>query len=85
MSCLVALAGGPITVWAVSDEAPALRQSLDDAWWTGPLLAASPATLPPGHVLIEPYLYDSIAYAQYDNTGARRALAPSRNKMTTDP
>jgi hypothetical protein len=33
-------------------------QSLDDAWWTGPMLAASPNTLPRGHVLIEPYLFD---------------------------
>jgi len=34
------------------------RQSLDDAWWTGPMLAPSAATLPRGHLLIEPYLYD---------------------------
>lgn len=37
-------------------EAP--RQSLDEAWWTGPMLAPSAATLPRGHYLIEPYLYD---------------------------
>jgi hypothetical protein len=36
-------------------------QSLDDSWWTGPMLAASAATLPEGHVLAEPYLYDSIS------------------------
>ncbi len=35
-----------------------VRQSLDDAWWTGPMLAPSAATLPRGHLLIEPYLYD---------------------------
>lgn len=34
------------------------RESLDDAWWTGPMLAPSAATLPHGHFLIEPYLYD---------------------------
>ncbi|NMW23801.1 MAG: hypothetical protein A2211_15825 [Rhodanobacter sp. RIFOXYA1_FULL_67_6] len=34
------------------------RQSQDDAWWTGPMLANSAATLPRGHVLIEPYVYD---------------------------
>lgn len=34
------------------------RQSLDDAWWTGPVAAASAATLPRGHFLIEPYFYD---------------------------
>ncbi|MEP7066451.1 MAG: transporter [Gemmatimonadota bacterium] len=33
-------------------------QSLDDAWWTGPMLAASPNTLPAGHILLEPYFFD---------------------------
>jgi hypothetical protein len=37
------------------------RQSLDDAWWTGPMLAPSASTLPRGHILIEPYLYDVTA------------------------
>lgn len=54
------------------------RQSLDDAWWTGPLLAPSAATLPTGHFLVEPYLYDvtsphtngygSLTYALYGLT-----------------
>src|SRR5260370_10411586 len=38
-----------------------VRQSLDDAWWTGPMLAPSAATVPRGHLLIEPYLYDVIS------------------------
>jgi Putative MetA-pathway of phenol degradation len=37
------------------------RQSLQDAWWTGPLLANSANTLPRGHFLVEPYIYDVIA------------------------
>jgi len=37
------------------------RQSLDDAWWTGPMLAPSASTLPRGHILIESYLYDVTA------------------------
>jgi hypothetical protein len=36
------------------------RQSLDDAWWTGPMLANSARTLPQGHKLIESYLFDDI-------------------------
>src|SRR6202035_5995319 len=36
------------------------RQPVDDAWWTGPLLAPNASTLPQGHVLVEPYLYDVI-------------------------
>ncbi len=46
------------------DTAPsstAVRQSLDDAWWTGPMLAPNATTLPRGHLLIEPYLYDVIS------------------------
>jgi hypothetical protein len=38
-----------------------LRQSRDDAWWTGPIIANSAVTLPQGHYLIEPYLYDVIS------------------------
>ena len=37
------------------------RQSLDDAWWTGPMLAPNATTLPRGHLLVEPYLYDVIS------------------------
>ena len=39
--------------------APA-RQSPDDAWWTGPMLSNSAATLPKGHALIESYAFDQI-------------------------
>jgi hypothetical protein len=45
---------------AAADE---LRESRDEAWWTGPLLAPSPATLPQGHALVEPYLFDVITSA----------------------
>lgn len=45
---------------ARAEDAPA-RQSLDDAWWTGPMLANSAHTLPQGHALIESYLYDAIS------------------------
>lgn len=41
-----------------AQPSPPARQSLDDAWWTGPMLANSAATLPRGHYLIEPYVYD---------------------------
>jgi hypothetical protein len=51
--------------------APAFHQLLDDAWWTGPLLAPSANTLPRGHVLIEPYLYDVTAQGFYNSSGTR--------------
>ncbi len=38
-----------------------VRQSMDDAWWTGPMLAPNATTMPRGHFLIEPYLYDVIS------------------------
>jgi hypothetical protein len=47
------------------------RQSLDDAWWTGPMLAPSANTLPPGHFLIEPYLYDVTTQGFYNSSGTR--------------
>jgi hypothetical protein len=37
------------------------RQQLGDAWWTGPMLANNASTLPRGHFLLEPYLYDEIS------------------------
>jgi hypothetical protein len=50
---------------------PAFHQSMDDAWWTGPLLAPSANTLPQGHVLIEPYLYDVTTQGFYNSSGTR--------------
>jgi len=37
---------------------PPPEQALEDAWWTGPMLASGAGTLPQGHWLIEPYLFD---------------------------
>jgi len=54
------------------------NQPRDDAWWTGPLLAASPGSLTPGHFLIEPYLFDAIPQGHYDNDGQRHP-APHAN------
>jgi len=59
-------------------SSPPVHQALNDAWWTGPLLAPSANTLPPGHVLIEPYLYDAISEGFYDSTGTRQS-APHVN------
>ena len=61
ISCLRAAAALLLSLVAT----PALaedgaRQSLDDAWWTGPILANSAHTLPKGHALIETYLFDDI-------------------------
>jgi hypothetical protein len=67
-----------VNAQTASQTVSAGRQSLDDAWWTGPMLAPSAATLPRGHFLIEPYLYDVIVQGQYDSNGTRHS-APHAN------
>jgi hypothetical protein len=42
-------------------QSPPTRQQLGEAWWTGPMLANNASTLPRGHFLVEPYLYDVIS------------------------
>lgn len=51
----------PLTIAKGADVSPPQRQSRDDAWWTGPALANSAETLPPGHMLVEPYVYDAMS------------------------
>jgi hypothetical protein len=53
------------------ESSSAERQSLDNAWWTGPIVTAGAGTLPQGHALIEPYLFDVVRYARYDVDGRR--------------
>jgi hypothetical protein len=57
---------------AFAKDAAPIRQSLDDAWWTGPMLASGASTLPKGRALIEPYLYDAKPYGVIDGKGKRR-------------
>jgi Putative MetA-pathway of phenol degradation len=60
-----ALGAAFVAAWAALTFAEAepedAPQSPGDAWWTGPLLAYSAHSLPQGHMLIEPYLYDVAA------------------------
>jgi hypothetical protein len=72
-AAVVAMTTGLATAAEVSPPSPVVRQSLDDAWWTGPMLANTAATAPPGHFLIEPYFYDVIGVGRYDGAGARRS------------
>jgi hypothetical protein len=64
----------PLTNALASETEPA-RQSLEDAWWTGPILAASASTLPKGHFLVEPYVFDVVSYGRYDADRERQAMA----------
>jgi Putative MetA-pathway of phenol degradation len=71
-ACLVLL-GAAATARADSSTGVA-QQSLDDAWWTGSLLAPNAATAPHGHMLVEPYVYDEITNSSFDTHGDRHAL-----------
>lgn len=63
---------------ASATSAPATcDRSTSDAWWTGPMLANSATTLPHGHFLIEPYLFDVASSAQYGTDGTRRSAPRS--------
>lgn len=66
---MIGLAAAPATVRA--DEG---RQSVDDAWWTGPLLAAGANTVPRGHLYLEPYLFDAMVRGHFDGSGQRRGV-----------
>jgi len=76
MSLLVGLAlSAPALAWQALPE----RQAVDDAWWTGPLLASGASTLPKGRALIEPYLYNAKPYGVIDGDGKRRGTPGADN------
>jgi len=66
---LVPIAALLLALWSIASAHAAQQQdeALSDAWWTGPLLAPSAGTLPAGHVLVEPYLYDVVTPASHTN------------------
>ncbi len=67
---------------ADANEGPVSQQSLDDAWWTGPIIAAGAGTLPQGHALVEPYVYDVIRYGRFDDNGDKQSV---RARIPMDP
>lgn len=58
-----------------AEAGAANRQSLDDAWFTGPIVTASASTLPRGHFLVEPYVFNAITKDRYDDDGNRHDVA----------
>lgn len=54
------------------------RHPMNDAWWTGPMLANTPATAPRGHSLAETYVYDVTTQGAY-NAAGKRESAPHAN------
>ena len=76
--CAVAIIVASVSA-AAADAPPSdvYRQSREDAWWTGPILAAGAGTLPKGHMLVEPYLFDIVNHGRFDADGNRHS-APTR-------
>jgi hypothetical protein len=60
-------------------SAESYRQSRDDAWWTGPVLAAAAGTLPKGHMLVEPYFFDIVNHGRFDANGNRHSNPTRRH------
>lgn len=56
------------------------QESLDQAWWTGPMLAPSANTLPRRHYLLEPYFYNVSTQGFFDARG-NRVSAPHENSF----
>lgn len=73
------LAGFALAAPALAADPAPYRQALDEAWWTGPLLASGASTLPRGRALIEPYLYDAKPYGRIDGEGKRHAAPDEDN------
>jgi hypothetical protein len=72
MLCAVSI-GASAVAGATSESGGAPQEALDQAWWTGPLLAANAATLPQGHWLLEPYVLDLMTYGRFDSNGTLRS------------
>ena len=71
--------GAATVAGATSQSGASPQEGMDEAWWTGPLLAPNAATLPQGHWLIEPYVYDSMTYGQFDRNGTLHSTDASHD------
>jgi len=67
------VASSASAAWQPDDSQ--LRQALDEAWWTGPILAGSADSTAVGHFLVEPYLYDSSLVGHFDQRGRHQKAA----------
>ena len=76
---LLGLAIGGLASPAAATEVTTDRQALNEAWWTGPILASGASTLPKGHILIEPYLFDAKPYGRLDAQGDRHDAPDADN------
>jgi len=71
--------GASAVAGATSQSGALPQEGMDEAWWTGPLLAPNAATLPQGHWLIEPYVYDIMTYGQFDRNGTLQSTGAAHD------
>lgn len=71
--------GASTVAAATSATGAAPQEALDEAWWTGPLLAPNAGTLPQGHWLLEPYVYDLMPYGHFDQNGTLRSTSAAHD------
>ena len=67
--------GASAIAGATSESGISPQETLDEAWWTGPIMAPNASTLPQGHWLIEPYFYDVMTYGRYDHDGSLQSTS----------
>ncbi|MGA7523577.1 MAG: hypothetical protein WBW84_14085 [Acidobacteriaceae bacterium] len=69
----------PVALRAANLQATCeVSHSMNDAWFTGPMLANTAASAPRGHALLEPYLYDVTTQGRFTRTGSRQPV-PHQN------
>jgi len=71
--------GASAMAGAASQSGTSPQEGMGEAWWTGPLLAPNAATLPQGHWLIEPYVYDIMTYGRFDRDGTLRSAGAAHD------
>ena len=72
-----------VAITAHADEVQAsqceVSHPMGDAWWTGPMLANTAATVPRGHMTMEAYLFDVRTRGSFDDHGTRHNTAPANS------
>jgi hypothetical protein len=70
---LALLSGALLAQVASAETRTCVPRKSAEAWFTGPMLANTAATLPRGHVAVETYLYDVSVQGAFDRDGRRHS------------
>lgn len=75
---LCLLAHAALHAETLASDPCTITHPMNDAWFTGPMLANTAASAPRGHALIEPYLYDVTTQGSFNRAGVRQPV-PHQN------